>query len=358
MGAAFGRQRGWFFIFTIAQLAVLLGVVDASVIVKSGNLTLDGFASLPADFGPGIPAEGIEGVLVLATPTDACSPVASPKHVAGRSWVALIARSQDAPAGCTFDVKVKHAEKAGARAAIVFDDVREPLIIMSKPPGNPEPLIPSVFVSQASGAVLLRLASSPEQPTVVIITPLSDSVWLSMLLSGLAGFLVCNVVLGSFWLMRARLGLDEVAPGGDYSSLTRQAMSPSQIRALPVIVYEPPASIPVPAAASGVAEASSSSAGARALELAESGLVEAGREGTGSEQAAAAGEEDTAEDGHSDGGRTGGGTRHTCAICLENYEEGDKLRVLPCQHRYHMECVDQWLSTRRPLCPVDRKSVV
>ena len=38
--------------------------------------------------------------------------------------------------------------------------------------------------------------------------------------------------------------------------------------------------------------------------------------------------------------------------CPQDYEGGDKMRVLPCQHRFHSECVDQWLSNRHPVCPV------
>lgn len=32
-------------------------------------------------------------------------------------------------------------------------------------------------------------------------------------------------------------------------------------------------------------------------------------------------------------GARGGATRHTCVVCLERYTAGDKIRVLPCQHR-------------------------
>lgn len=41
--------------------------------------------------------------------------------------------------------QVRHAEQAGARAAIVYDDVYESLIIMSKPQDHPDPGIPSVL---------------------------------------------------------------------------------------------------------------------------------------------------------------------------------------------------------------------
>eukprot|EP00522_Entomoneis_paludosa_P004511 CAMPEP_0172475404 /NCGR_PEP_ID=MMETSP1065-20121228/69850_1 /TAXON_ID=265537 /ORGANISM="Amphiprora paludosa, Strain CCMP125" /LENGTH=610 /DNA_ID=CAMNT_0013233605 /DNA_START=60 /DNA_END=1892 /DNA_ORIENTATION=+ len=33
-----------------------------------------------------------------------------------------------------------------------------------------------------------------------------------------------------------------------------------------------------------------------------------------------------------------------CVICLEPFAVGDRLRVLPCNHSFHMGCIDRWLS--------------
>jgi len=39
-----------------------------------------------------------------------------------------------------------------------------------------------------------------------------------------------------------------------------------------------------------------------------------------------------------------GSADDTCVICLEPFKDGDRLRVLPCNHSFHVGCIDRWLS--------------
>ncbi|KAL7472518.1 hypothetical protein ACHAXS_012875 [Conticribra weissflogii] len=49
-----------------------------------------------------------------------------------------------------------------------------------------------------------------------------------------------------------------------------------------------------------------------------------------------------------------------CAICAEKYEEGDPMRILHCQHEFHLHCFDRWVYTfatesrpdTEPTCPL------
>jgi len=55
-------------------------------------------------------------------------------------------------------------------------------------------------------------------------------------------------------------------------------------------------------------------------------------------------------------GTNDGDEDECCPICLVEYEEGDKLRVLPCGHCLHQPCVDAWLQNN-PSCPSCRYSL-
>jgi len=50
-------------------------------------------------------------------------------------------------------------------------------------------------------------------------------------------------------------------------------------------------------------------------------------------------------------------TQGTCAVCIEEIEIGEWYKKLPkCEHCFHAECIDQWL-TRRATCPVCREEI-
>lgn len=54
-----------------------------------------------------------------------------------------------------------------------------------------------------------------------------------------------------------------------------------------------------------------------------------------------------------------GGTT-MCSICLENFKNEEQLRVLPCRHYFHNECVDEWFLNKLEMasCPMCRSPLV
>ncbi|XP_038883588.1 E3 ubiquitin-protein ligase RHA2B-like [Benincasa hispida] len=47
-----------------------------------------------------------------------------------------------------------------------------------------------------------------------------------------------------------------------------------------------------------------------------------------------------------------------CAVCLSEFEEGEKVRKLQCNHTFHKDCLDNWLKLCFATCPLCRSKVL
>lgn len=46
----------------------------------------------------------------------------------------------------------------------------------------------------------------------------------------------------------------------------------------------------------------------------------------------------------------------SCAVCLSDFQLGEMLRPLPCEHVFHQSCIDKWLQ-RNGVCPLCMRDV-
>jgi hypothetical protein len=46
-----------------------------------------------------------------------------------------------------------------------------------------------------------------------------------------------------------------------------------------------------------------------------------------------------------------------CAICIEEYQDGETLQVLPCSHKFHTDCIVPWLTERQASCPLCKHDI-
>ncbi|KAK4483869.1 hypothetical protein RD792_011078 [Penstemon davidsonii] len=257
---------------------------SGNVFLIGSNVTLS-FDDIEANFAPSVKGSGICGTVYAAEPLDACLPLTNtiaPKLNNSKSPFVLLIRG-----GCSFEDKVRRAQSAGFKAAIVYDNENGDLVSMA---GNSAGIkIHAVFVSRAAGETLAKYAGATDAE--VWIAPSSEnSAWSIMAISFISLLAMSAVLATCFFVRRHRIRRDRTR-----APRVREfhGMSDRLVKAMPSLIF------------TAVLEDNC--------------------------------------------------TSRTCAICLEDYDVGDKLRILPCRHKFHAMCVDAWLTSWRTFCPVCKR---
>ncbi|CAH2272460.1 E3 ubiquitin- ligase RNF167 [Pelobates cultripes] len=265
------------------------------------------FDDLPAMFGFSLPLDGLRGYLVGAEPANACTPIQPPPVMDNKTiFFALIQRFD-----CNFDIKVLHAQQAGFQAAIVHNVNSEKLLNMMWNDGG----FSVVDVIRRNKRILTSAICVPASPAQKIRK---------------------NVKIPSVFVGES--SGKELLSHYSYYDNAIVFMVPEYNFSLgyyliPFIVVV--ALVIIVMCIVMVVRCLQHRKRMRRNRLSKEQLkkLPIHKFKKGDEY-------------------------DVCAICLEEYEEGDKLRVLPCSHAYHCTCVDPWLTKTKKSCPVCKHRVL
>ncbi|CAH9126301.1 unnamed protein product [Cuscuta epithymum] len=275
--------------FLLGFLSLMTPTAFANIVLISRNTTLS-LEDIEANFAPTATGSGQCGRLYVAEPLNACLPLnntVGPVKNSSKPPFVLIIRG-----GCRFEDKVKRAQAAGFKAAIVYDNEYGDLVAMAGDSSGIK--IPAVFVSKTSGELLTKYAGNMAVE-VWIIPTIENSAWSIMAISFISLLAMSAVLATCFFVRRHRVRRERMTRTTTSTTRVREfhGMSRRLVKAMPTLIFT-----------------------------------------------------NVVEDNC---------TSMTCAICLEDYSVGDKLRVLPCRHKFHAMCVDAWLTTWRTFCPVCKR---
>ncbi|KAF7290914.1 Mismatch repair-related protein [Mycena chlorophos] len=349
-------ERSWFWGWAFGAESTV-SVVDRSPIVS--------FASRPAAFGAEINDPILGYVIPLSSFTTPCTPTTSnnvsssamtttlPSNNAcprlcitgphqpdpNETWIALVQRG----GGCEFVKKVREAQRLGARAVVVGGEDPEIsgypdlLVNMYSQEDASDVKIPSTFIRYTDYSTLFKLilASSTSHDglqtlSLLITAEYGAWEWYSPIVTFIVILLLPSaltfVTLLVHRIRSARAAQRERAPEDVHES-GEDPYAPSP---------DPTTEQPVET------EAEAGTSTSSAVQTQPDPEAEAEAE---------------AEQSTSTGPLPWFDQQHECAICLCEFEKGDKVRVLPCHHIFHLVEVDEWLIQRKKLCPVCKADV-
>lgn len=255
----------------------LLQIVAADILVYQQEQLLEEFRDFPATFGSEIPESGLKVRAVRANPTDGCSELdPPPENVTLSRFAVIIARYN-----CSFEDKVRNAQKAGYAAVIVHNVGSNDLERMSANHAE-DILIPSVFIGESNGIYIIESFLYPLPYALIITDDIPFNINNNLIIPFAIVVGLCFIIMICFMIIRCIR---------ERRRRLRHRLPNSVLRKIPIVKF------------------------AKGMQY------------------------------------------DTCAICLDDYVDNERLRVLPCHHAYHVKCIDPWLTKNRRVCPICKRKV-
>uniref|UniRef100_A0A1Q3FGF9 RING-type E3 ubiquitin transferase n=1 Tax=Culex tarsalis TaxID=7177 RepID=A0A1Q3FGF9_CULTA len=262
---------------TLLLSICLLKCVVADILVYQQDQLLEEFRDFPATFGSEIPESGLKVRAVRANPTDGCTDLdPPPENVTLSRFAVIIARYN-----CSFEDKVRNAQKAGYAAVIVHNVGSNDLERMSANHAE-DILIPSVFIGESNGIYIIESFLYPLPYALIITDDIPFNINNNLIIPFAIVVGLCFIIMICFMIIRCIR---------ERRRTLRHRLPNSVLRKIPIVKF------------------------AKGMQY------------------------------------------DTCAICLDDYVDNERLRVLPCHHAYHVKCIDPWLTKNRRVCPICKRKV-
>ncbi|OCH92607.1 hypothetical protein OBBRIDRAFT_811553 [Obba rivulosa] len=279
---------------------------------------------------PQMPSNGTSSphVRYEADPTFGCPELCTvgPHHPdPSESWIALVQRG-----GCPFVEKARQAQRLGAKAVVVGGDRNNPdaLLNMYSERDASDVKIAATYIKHWDYVALSAMIAASNTShdglrTLSLLLSMEYSPWewyspiLTFVLILLLPSLLTSITLLVHRLRAARAAQRERAPENIVHSFPWRIWTGSGWE------KQEPAYVPADAAGADLEEGT------------------APHPSTSHDRELPAWAEQQVD----------------CAICLEMFVKGDRVRVLPCFHMFHLDEIDEWLITKKKLCPVCKADV-
>ncbi|XP_053156549.1 E3 ubiquitin-protein ligase ZNRF4-like [Hemicordylus capensis] len=271
-------------------------------LVHTYNSTCLDVKAIPACFGLAFLPKHFTGYLVEAVPANACQPIQAPPAFQRplERFIVLIQRYD-----CSFATKVLHAQEAGYRAAIVHNINSDFLVSMAEEVEEmrAQVFIPSLFIGQSDAKLLKKVLHSENRTRITAVVPWDyhNPCW--------------DDADISFW-DPARHHL-QVWPGYCTQEKISEFLQKYGLVFLVSMVM---------------------------VVLIAASFVKWCRRKRGIRMKTF----------------KRGDAYDLCVICMVEYEEGDRLEILPCTHAYHHMCINTWFLTQpraERTCPICKQKV-